>query len=233
MKAVDLYKKSAAEKAVDFIQDGMIIGLGSGTTIKFALNKIAHLIKTGKLKDIQGIPSSKKTEGIAKKLGIPLTSLDKEPLLDITIDGADEVDPQLNLIKGAGGALLREKILILASKRVIIAVDETKLSKKLGTHKPVPLEVLAFAVRPETLYLKSIKARPTLRMKKSGVPFKSDQNNLIIDADFGMLRQPEELATRLSQRPGILAYGLFLELATDVIVAGKKGISHLKRFEVL
>ncbi|NIS38448.1 ribose 5-phosphate isomerase A, partial [Candidatus Saccharibacteria bacterium] len=137
-------KKQAAEKAVEYIQDGMVVGLGTGSTTHFAIEKIGELINSGGFRNIRGIPSSNKTEQEARRLNLPLTTLEENPIIDIMIDGADEVDPELNLIKGGGGALLREKILAQASKRVIIIVDESKLSPQLGTKWAVPTEVVEF-----------------------------------------------------------------------------------------
>ncbi len=233
MNKIDLYKKQAAEKAVAFLESGMIVGLGSGRTAGFALKRIAELLKNGTLKNIRAIPSSKVTQKKARRLDIPLTDFSGHSQIDITIDGADEVDPQLNLIKGGGGALLREKILVQSSKRVIIIVDETKLSRSLGTKWPVPVEVLPFAWPVEFRYLKSLGAAVTLRKDKKGEIYLTDQKNYILDIRLGAMKHPDEIATRLNQRAGILEHGLFLEMVSDIIVAGKKGITHLRRYDVL
>ena len=233
MDKTDLYKDQAAEKAMEFIQDGMIIGLGSGTTAQFALQRIGDLISTRKLKKIIGIPSSRQTSRIARRLGIPLGEINDFPEIDLTIDGADEVDPQLNLIKGGGGALLREKIIIQASKRVIIIVDKSKISTRLGKKWPVPVEVLPFSWRCEERFLKSLGGKVMLRQTGDNKPYKTDQNNFILDVRFSQIRQAEELVKNLNERAGIIGHGIFLESATDVIVAGEKGISHLKRYELL
>ncbi len=229
MDSVENLKKQAAEKAVEFIKSDMVIGLGTGSTAAFALQRIAELLKSGELKNILGIPSSVQTAKEALKLGIPLTTFDDHPAIDITIDGADEVDPQLNLIKGGGGALLREKILAQFSKRVIIIVDESKLSPVLGTKYPLPVEVLPFAWRPEALYLESLGAKITLRQQEDGNVYHTDQDNFILDCQFGEIKEPETLAAKLQQRAGIMAHGLFLGMASEVIVAGEKGIRHLTR----
>jgi ribose 5-phosphate isomerase A len=149
--------------------------------------------------------------------------------IDLTIDGADEVDPQLNLIKGGGGALLREKVLAQASHRNIIIVDEGKLSQRLGTNWPVPIEIIPFAWQVEAHYLTSLGAKVLLRKKSGGNPFTTNQDNFILDCDFGPIAHADQLANLASQRAGIVEHGLFLELATDVIVAGKDGIRHLTR----
>jgi ribose 5-phosphate isomerase A len=175
------------------------------------------------------VPSSLQIEAEARRLGIPLTTLDEHPVVDLTIDGADEVDPDLNLIKGGGGALLREKIVAQASRREIIVVDESKLSPALGARWAVPVEVVPFGWRSQAAYLESLGAQPILRLNSDGTPFTTDQGNLILDCDFGPISQPAQLAARLSERAGIVEHGLFLGLATDVIVAGVEGVRHLER----
>ena len=222
-------KQQAAWYAVDFVKSGMVVGLGHGSTAIFAVHCIAQLLHESQLQDILGVPSSLQVEEEARRLGIPLTTLDEHPVVDVTIDGADEVDPHLNLIKGGGGALLREKIVAQASRREIIVVDESKLSPALGTHWPVPVEVTPFGWRSQAAYLESLGAQPILRLNKDGTPFKTDQGNLILDCRFGPISQPAQLAAHLGERAGIVEHGLFLGLATDVIVASVEGIRHLKR----
>jgi ribose 5-phosphate isomerase A len=214
---------------VDFVKSGMVVGLGHGRTAIFAVRCLAQLLRDGQLQDIFGVPCSLQVEGEARCLGIPLTSLDEHPIVDVTIDGADEVDPHLNLIKGGGGALLREKIIAQASHREIIVVDESKLSPALGTHWPVPVEVIPFGWRSQAVYLELLGAKPILRLNSDGTPFKTDQGNLILDCNFGPISDPARLAARLGERAGIVEHGLFLGLATDVIVAGAEGVRHLKR----
>jgi ribose 5-phosphate isomerase A len=233
MNKTDIFKDQAAEKAVEFIQDGMIIGLGSGTTAQFALRRLSDLLSASKLKKIIGISSSRQTSRIARRLGIPLGEINDFPEIDLTIDGADEVDPQLNLIKGGGGALLREKIIIQASKRVIIIVDESKISTRLGKKWPVPVEVLPFSWRCEERFLSSLGGKVVLRRTSDNKPYKTDQNNFILDIKFSQIGQAEDLVKKLNERAGIIGHGIFLESATDVIVAGKKGITHLKRYDLL
>ena len=225
-KIVDL-KRRAAIKAVEFIESGMILGLGSGSTAWFALEAIGKRIQEGQLKSIIGIPSSKQTARDAQKLGIPIGSLADHPEIDLTIDGADEVDPDLNLIKGGGGALLREKILAQNSRRCVIVVDESKLSISLGVKKVVPVEVVSFGSYPVLKYLKTLSADARLRLNEKDEPFETDQGNFIIDCKFRQITQPERLAKQLKERAGIIEHGLFLGLATDVIVAGEEGVQHL------
>lgn len=222
-------KQQAAERAVDFVKSGMVVGLGHGSTAIFAVRRIAELLHQGQLQDILGVPCALQVEAEARRLGIPLTTLDEHPVVHLTIDGADEVDPNLNLIKGGSGALLREKIVAQASRREIIVVDESKLSPALGTRWPVPVEVIPFGWRSQAAYLESLGAQPVLRLNSDGTPFKTDQSNLILDCHFGPIANPAQLAARLSERAGIVEHGLFLGLATDVIVANDKVIRHLKR----
>ena len=222
-------RQQAAERAVEFVKSGMVVGLGHGSTAIFAVRRIAELLHEGQLQDILGVPCALQVEAEAQRLGIPLTTMDEHPVVHLTIDGADEVDPNLNLIKGGSGALLREKIVAQASRREIIVVDEAKLSPALGTHWPVPVEVVPFGWRSQAAYLESLGAQPVLRLNSDGTPFKTDQSNLILDCHFGPIANPAQLAARLSERAGIVEHGLFLGLATDVIVANDKGIRHLKR----
>jgi ribose 5-phosphate isomerase A len=222
-------KQQAAERAVEFVESGMVVGLGHGSTAIFAVRRIARLLREGQLQGILGVPCSRQVEGEAQRLGIPLTTLDEHGVVDLTIDGADEVDPHLNVIKGGGGALLREKIVAQASRREIIVVDESKLSPALGTRWSVPVEVVPFGWRLQAAYLESLGAEPVLRRNRDGTPFKTDQGNLILDCHFGPISQPAQLAAQMSERAGIVEHGLFLGLVTDVIVASDQGIRHLKR----
>jgi len=222
-------KKAAAEKAVEFIESGMVVGLGTGSTAAFAVEKIGELIKAGKLNNIKGIPSSVQTEMLAKQAGIPLTNFDKDPVIDLTIDGADEVDENLNLIKGGGGALLREKVLAQASKINIIIVDESKISKRLGEKWAAPIEVIRFASAVEERFLQSLGAKTELRADEKCRIVVTDENNWIIDANFGALENPDELARSLENRAGIVEHGLFIGLAHKVIVASESGIKILEK----
>jgi ribose 5-phosphate isomerase A len=225
----DELKEKAAVFAVEWVESGMVLGLGTGSTAEFALKRIAGRISTGELKHVVGVPSSIRTEKMARELGIPLTDLDSHPEIDLSIDGADEVDPDLNLIKGGGGALLREKILAQATRRNIIIVDESKLSAQLGTKWALPVEVIPFACRAEQQFLASIGGHASVRTDKTGRPFITDQQNRILDANFGRMADPGALAERLNARAGIVEHGLFIGLATDVVVAAASGIRHLTR----
>jgi len=226
---LDRLKMEAGKTAIDFIESGMVLGLGTGTTTRFALEELGKRLKSGRLKDIIAIPSSRQTEKIAGALGIELTTLDDVQEIDITIDGADEVDPKLNLIKGGGGALLREKVLAQVSRRNIMIVDESKLSPHLGTHWPIPIEVIPFAWRPIEKYISSLGAEVRLRIKDDRTPYSTDQGNYILDGNFGPITDPHSLAAKFAYKAGIVDYGLFLGTASEVIVAGKTGIRYLKK----
>jgi ribose 5-phosphate isomerase A len=224
MTQQDELKKLAAEEAVKSVKSGMVLGLGTGSTTKFAILKIAELLKTGELKNIVGIPSSIQTEKLAREHGIDLVTFNEYQEIDLTIDGADEVDPNLNLIKGGGGALLREKIIAQASKSVIIVVDENKLSDSLGTKWHVPIEVVPFAEQVESKYLQSLGSTVKTRVDDSGNKFITDEGNIILDANFGVLQDPLSLARKLESRAGIVEHGLFIDLASKVISANENGV---------
>ena len=229
MNRQDELKQKAARRAVEFIASGMVLGLGTGSTAAYAVQQIAARLQAGDLKNIVGIPTSIRTEKLARQLGIPICGLDAQPAIDITIDGADEVDPDLNLIKGGGGALLREKVVAQASRRNIIVVDESKLSPRLGTRWALPVEVIPFAAKVEENFLATLGASVTLRRDAQGQPYKTDQHNYILDANFGEMADPRRLAAKLNERAGIVEHGLFLGLTADVIVAAQDEIRHLKR----
>lgn len=222
-------KMQAAHRAVEFVESGMVVGLGHGSTAVHAVRRLAELLHKGQLRDILGVPVSSVIQQEAQKLDIPLITLEDHPVVDLTFDGADEVDPNLNVIKGGGGALLREKIVAQASRREIIMVDEFKLSPQLGTHWAVPVEVIPFGWLTQVKFLESLDARVTLRRDANDEPFVTDQGNLILDCDFGPIADPESLSARLNERVGIVEHGLFLGLATDLIIAGRDGVRHIKR----
>jgi len=222
-------KQLAADQVLTYLHSGMIVGLGAGSTSILAVRGLAEMLSRGELADIQGIPCSRMIEAEARSRGIPLTTLEDHPVIDLTFDGADEVDPALNLIKGGGGALLREKIVAQSSRREIIIVDESKLSPALGTHWAVPVEVIPFGWRTQYAYLESLGAQPRLRSAPGGAPYVTDQGNYILDCSFGPIADPVALGARLDTRTGIVCHGLFLGLANEVIVAGASGIRCLKR----
>jgi ribose 5-phosphate isomerase A len=176
-----------------------------------------------------GVPTSRASADSAEQAGIPLTSLADVSRVDLTIDGADEVDPALNLVKGGGGALLHEKIVAQASAREVIVVDDGKPSPRLGTKRRVPVEVVPFAAAAEQVYLESLGATVARRDAASGAPFVTDEGNLVFDCDFGPIDDLERLDGRLHARAGIVEHGLFLGLATDLLVAGTGGVEHRTR----
>jgi ribose 5-phosphate isomerase A len=212
-----------------YIQPGMVVGLGAGSTAILAVRRLGEWLQSGRIKDILGVPCSSSTEQEAARLGIPLTTLEEHPNLDLTIDGADEVDPNLNLIKGGGGALLREKIVAQASRREIIVVDESKLSPVLGTHWAVPVEVIPFGWGSQANFLVSLGASLTMRKNKDGSTYLTDQGNLILDCNFGLIQDPARLDWQINNRAGIVEHGLFIGLASEVIICGQDGCRHLVR----
>ncbi|MEJ2757932.1 MAG: ribose-5-phosphate isomerase RpiA [Anaerolineales bacterium] len=228
MSETDDLKKAAGEFAVDnYIQPGMLVGLGVGSTAIHALHRLGELIQAGELTSITAIPCGLQAEEAAHEYQIPLVEFTPTTRIDITIDGADEVDPDLNLIKGGGGALTREKIVAQVSRREIIVVDESKLSAKLGEKWHVPIEVLRFGWQTQMGYLESLGANPQLRMTDDDTPYLTDQNNYIIDADFGPIDNPIFLAEEIKRRTGIIEHGMFLHLATDLVVASSAGVRHI------
>lgn len=224
----DERKREAAVAAATLVRPGMVVGLGSGSTSLFAILELGRLLREGGLRDIVGFATSLASAAEARRQGIPLVDDENPPAVDLTIDGADEVDGDLNLIKGGGGALLREKIVAQASRREVIIVDDSKLSPRLGTRWPVPIEVIPFAWGALARFIESLGGQPARRLK-DGKPYLTDQGNFILDSRFGPLERPAELAEQLQRRAGIVEHGLFLGLATDCIVAAADGIKHLTR----
>jgi ribose 5-phosphate isomerase A len=221
-------KQQAGEHAASLVQSGMVVGLGTGSTAIFAIRRIAARLGAGDLTDIHAIATSRATEATARALGMPMLADDIPSEIDLTIDGADEVDPSLDLIKGGGGALLREKIVAQASRREIIVVDEGKLSLRLGMHWPLPVEVLEFGWRSQARFLQSLGAEVKPRTGEGGL-YRTDQGNIILDSRFGAIADPAGLGHALEARAGLVGHGLFIGIASDVIVAGSDGIRHLRR----
>jgi ribose 5-phosphate isomerase A len=223
-------KRMAAESAVDLVRSGMIVGLGHGSTARHVVDVIGERLSSGTLKDIVAVPTSEQTMAQAQTLGIPLATLVEHPILDLAIDGADEVDPDLNLIKGLGGALLREKIVEYAARRFAVVVDESKLVGRLGTRGPLPIEVTQFAWEAHAHWLETLGCRAELRREGDGMPFVTDNNNYIIHCTFpDGISEPVNLARSLIERPGVLEHGLFLGMATEIVVAGIEGVRMIKR----
>ncbi|MFK7805481.1 MAG: ribose-5-phosphate isomerase RpiA [Anaerolineae bacterium] len=221
-------KKQAGKYAADLIESGMRVGLGTGSTAVWAVRRIGERLKAGELTDIVAIPTSIRTAEEAESLGIPLASFDEISELDITIDGADEVDGRLNLIKGGGGALLREKIVAQITKRLVICVDPSKQVSLIGETWAVPIEVVHFGWESQKRYLESIGATVEVRKDDSGAPYLTDGGNLILDANFGRIYNILALETKLQQRVGIVESGLFFEMAHDLIVASPDGVQHIQ-----
>ncbi|HEX9728800.1 MAG TPA: ribose-5-phosphate isomerase RpiA [Gemmatimonadales bacterium] len=211
-------KRDAAIRAVDFVESDMIVGLGTGSTAVLVVEEIARRLDAGGLHDVVGVPTSRTTEQQALLLGIPLASIESVPRIDLTIDGADEVDPDGQLIKGLGGALLREKIVATASTRMVIVVDESKLVRRLGTRSPLPVEVVTFAAKAHAPAVRALGGVPSLRMD-GDTPFLSDEGHYILDCRFADgITDPHGLQRALRDRPGVVETGLFLDLHPEVIV---------------
>jgi ribose 5-phosphate isomerase A len=230
---IDELKRAAAQRAVEWIRDGMVLGLGTGSTVYFVMEEIAAQRSRGSWKDLVGIPTSEATAALAGRFGIPLASLDDRPEVDLTIDGADEVDTELRLIKGLGGALLREKIVAIASETVIITVDESKRVQTLGTRAPLPVEVDPFGARSHDLFFESLGAEARFRADASGALARTDGGNLLVDLRFpDGIHDSVALEARLNGRPGIVENGLFIDLADYVVVASPTGVEILSHGDV-
>ena len=217
--ANDGEKEAAGRAAAKLVRDGDVVGLGTGSTAYFAIIALGERVKEG-LK-IVGIPTSSQTADLARAVGIPLTTLDEHPEIDITIDGADEVDPKLNLIKGGGGALLREKVVASASKKMVVVADSSKVVSVLGKF-PLPVEVISFARTVVEKKITALGASIKLRMKRDGSTYITDNGNEILDCSFGKIEDPPSLAGELGDIPGIVEHGLFIALASVAFV-GKGG----------
>src|SRR6267143_483210 len=218
-------KEAAGRAAAKLVRDGDIVGLGTGSTAYFAVVALGERVKAG-LKII-GIPTSVPTADLARAVGIPLTTLDEHPEIDITIDGADEVDPKLNLIKGGGGALTREKVVASASKKMVVVADSGKVVAVLGKF-PLPVEVIAFARTVVERKILSLGGSPKLRLKLDGSPYLTDNGNEILDCSFGKIDDPPALARELSGTPGVVEHGLFIGLAKLAIVGRGASVEEIR-----
>lgn len=218
---VKVMKQEVGRAAASRVQSGSIVGLGTGSTTAFAIQFLGERLKSGELKDIKGIPTSFQASVLAKQYGIPLTTLDEIDTIHIAIDGADEVDPHKNLIKGGGAAHTREKIVDSLAEQFIVVVDSSKLVDRLGSTFPLPLEVLPLAISPVTQAVEKLGGVPELRMaiKKDG-PVITDQGNMIIDVKFEGIDNPAEMEKILNNIPGVLDNGLFVNVA-DIILIGE------------
>ena len=213
-------KQRSAEAACEYVKDGMIVGLGTGSTAEFAVKKIGELVRNGL--SIRGIPTSDATKILAESEGIPLIDFSETMFIDLTIDGADEIDANLNMIKGGGAALLREKIVASASREEIIIVSVSKLVQQLGAF-PLPVEVIPFGWQVVFNQLESLQGNPELRLKQ-GQPSVTDQGNFIVDCHFRKIENPEQLEQHLNMIPGVVENGLFINLCTQMIMADGENI---------
>jgi len=218
-------KRAAAEVSLSYVRPGMVLGLGTGSTARHVLEGVARLVREGA--DLRGVPTSLATAEAAKLLGIPLTSLEEHPELDLAIDGADEVDPALNLIKGMGGALFREKIVAAAAKTFIVVVDGSKVVRRLGTQAPVPVEVHPFGWRTAIRPLETLGGSPELR-KRDGEPVRTDNGNYLLDSRFNGIRSPAKLAAAISSIPVVVEHGLFLGMADLALVGTADGVKTMR-----
>jgi ribose 5-phosphate isomerase A len=224
MTDLDIYKQQAAEHTLDYIQSGMAVGLGTGSTAKHVLRGLAARLRDGRLRDIVGVPTSEEIATLAGELGISLVTLAERPRLDLALDGADEIDPALNAIKGLGGALLREKIVAASADRFILVSDETKLVACLGTRAPLPVEVISFGLPLCERRLAALGCVPTLRRSVGGDPFRTDEGNAILDCHFDTIGDAPALAAAISAIPGVVGHGLFIGMAEQAVVGGAGGV---------
>jgi ribose 5-phosphate isomerase A len=230
--SADTWKQQAAERALQFVEDGMSLGLGTGSTAARFVDLVGQRVKAG-LK-VKCVPTSEATRAQAERLGIPLTTLDDTPFLDLTVDGADEIDGQLRLIKGGGGALLREKIVATASQRMVVITDASKVVVTLGKF-PLPVEVVRFGLAATRNMVEVLAAdagcegEVKLRLAADGRPFETDSANLILDCAFGQIPDPEALEDALKLVPGVVESGLFLGIADAAVIAGPDGVVVLDR----
>ncbi|MDH3272207.1 MAG: ribose-5-phosphate isomerase RpiA [Gemmatimonadota bacterium] len=223
-------KRLAAREALASVRSGMALGLGTGSTVRHLVDLLGEALRDGSLADIVAVPTSLRTAEQAGQLGIPLVKLGDHPRLDLTIDGADEVSPALDLIKGLGGALLREKMVAQASDRFVVIVDDSKLVERLGTKAPLPVEVIEWAVDAQARFLESTGARVTLRRDEAGQPVRSDNDNVFLDCRYpDGIEDPRALECAILHRAGTVDTGLFLGMADEVVVAGAEGIRTMRR----
>jgi ribose 5-phosphate isomerase A len=227
----DSYKTLAAERALDYIKPGMTLGLGTGSTAAAFVQLLARRVADGL--DIRGVPTSEATRALAASLNIPLTTLDEHPELDLAVDGADEIDDDLRLVKGGGGALLREKIIAMASERMIVIADHSKHVTRLGRF-PLPIEIVAFGARATIGMIEDAaddagcSGPVRIRLTTAGGPFITDSGNLIVDCAFGSIPDPDELGDYLEMIPGVVEHGLFIGIADLAIIAGPEGVEILE-----
>ena len=222
-------KERAARQALTYVRSGMVVGLGSGSTSAHFVDLLGQEVQAGALQDIVGLPTSRATEERARGWGLPLTTLTEQPRLDLVVDGADEVDPDLNLIKGLGRALLREKIVEIHADRFLVIVDESKLVRRLG-QGPLPVEVVRFGLEAHLRWLNTLGCCAELWLEDDGSPVVTDNGNHLVLCRFPEgIKDAYGLARTLANRPGIVEHGLFLDMADEVIVADAQGTRVLRR----
>jgi ribose 5-phosphate isomerase A len=222
-------KQLAAESALTYIRSGMVVGLGTGSTARLFIAALGTALQSGRLKDIRGIPTSKRSDEQGRSLGIPIITHAQSPMADVTVDGADEVDPRLDLVKGLGGALLREKIVAQNSRKLVIVADASKKVAYLGMHAPLPVEVAQFGFESHVPFLRSLGAEPVLRKGEGDRPYVTDNGNFIYDCRFARIEDPRGLETKLKSRAGLVETGLFVGMASVVLIATDKDVETLVR----
>lgn len=223
-------KQQAAVRALEYVHSGMTLGLGSGSTAACFVDLLGAKLQSGELHDLQCVATSEKTAMQARELGIPLTSLAGLPGLDLAVDGADEVDPSLNLIKGLGRALLREKVIEIHARQFVVIVDESKMVSRLGSTRPLPVELVQFEAQAHIRWLNTLGCRAELWLEDDGRPVVTDNGNFLALLNFpDGIEDPCALAKELAFRPGIVEHGLFLNMADTVIAAGARGVRLLER----
>lgn len=223
-------RQAAAASAIEYVRDGMVLGVGTGRTTGCFIDLLGEKVQRKELNNLLAVPTSEASAARLRELGVPLTSLVDHPDLDLAVDGADEVDPDLNLIKGLGRALMREKVVEIHAAQFIVVVEESKLVKRLGSIGPVPVEILPFAALAHVHWLKSLAGRAELWREADGAPAVTDNGNYLARCWFNDgIADVYALAQELDRRPGILEHGLFLDMASQVIVAGRSGIRILER----
>jgi ribose 5-phosphate isomerase A len=226
---IDQLKRATGHRAAEYVRSGMVVGLGSGSTAKYATLRLAERLRQGDLRDIVAVPTSDETARLATAEGIPLVSLDEHPRIDVTIDGADEVDPNLDLIKGLGGYLLREKIVAAATDTEVIVGDDSKLVERLGTRSPVPVEVIRFGWHNTRRALEATGAVATTLRLADDKAYVTDEGNWIIDCSYDGIDDAIGLSQAINAIPGVVENGLFIGIAKIVVVASVSGISVLER----
>lgn len=222
-------KQRAANEALRYVREGMVVGLGSGSTSECFVRALGEALRTSKIRKIRGVATSVGVENLARELGIPMTTLTECGVVDVSVDGADEIDPRLNLIKGLGGALVREKVIEQNSRRFICIADASKLVGKLGTKGPLPVEVLPFCHDTHISFFHSLGGTPRLRVDDDGDPFISDNGNYIYHLTFnGGIESPVDVDRKLHARAGVVDTGLFISMAEMAIIADEQGVKILK-----